>query len=127
MAAVGVGDEDLTELLAGNEGDNLFHAAGVELVEDVVEQQDRGVAAVGATEKVELCQLQGYDEGLVLSLTALAAYGVAAKGEDEVVAVDAVQRIAHDAVFGPVALDDLEEWATLAMGDVFDGHLLAVA
>ena len=38
MAAVGVGDEDLTELLAGNEGDNLFHAAGVELVEDVVEQ-----------------------------------------------------------------------------------------
>ena len=36
--AVGIGDEDLAELFAGNEGDDLFDAAGIELVEDVVEE-----------------------------------------------------------------------------------------
>ena len=38
MGTVGVGDEDLTELFSGDEGDDLFDAAGIELVEDVVEE-----------------------------------------------------------------------------------------
>ena len=38
MRAVGVGDEDLTELLSSDEGDDLFDAAGIEFVEDVVEE-----------------------------------------------------------------------------------------
>ena len=50
-----------------------------------------------------------------------------AEGEDEVVAVGAVQGITHDAVFGAVALDDLKERPTLTMGDVFDGDLFAIA
>ena len=38
MRAVGVGDENLTELLSSDEDDNLFDAAGIEFVEDVVEE-----------------------------------------------------------------------------------------
>ena len=38
MRAVGVGDEDLTELLSGDECDDLLDTAGIELVEDVVEE-----------------------------------------------------------------------------------------
>ena len=63
----------------------------------------------------------------MLALAALALDGMAAEGEDEIVAVGTVQGVTHDAVFGAVALDNLKEGAPLAMGDVFDGHLFAVA
>jgi hypothetical protein len=39
MVTVGVGDENLTELLAGHQLDNLLYALGIELVEDIVEQE----------------------------------------------------------------------------------------
>ena len=39
VIAVGVGDEDLPEVLAAHVVDNARHPAGVEFVEDVVEQQ----------------------------------------------------------------------------------------
>ena len=38
MVAVGVGDEDLAELVAGHQPDNLFNTVGIELVEDVVQE-----------------------------------------------------------------------------------------
>ena len=52
---------------------------------------------------------------------------MAAKREDKIVAMDTVQGVAHDAVFGAVALDDFKEGPPLTMGDVFDGDLFAVA
>ena len=91
MLAVGVGDEDLTELLASDELHDLFDAAGIELVEDVVEQQDGGAASIGAFEEVELCKFQCNNEGFVLSLTAFSFDGMPAKGEDEVIAMDTVE------------------------------------
>lgn len=39
VIAVGVGDEDLPEVLAAHVVDNARHPAGIEFVEDVVEQQ----------------------------------------------------------------------------------------
>ena len=41
MVAVGVRDEDLSIVRAGHEFDDLLHPAGVELVKDVVEKQQR--------------------------------------------------------------------------------------
>lgn len=38
---VAVGDQDLPERIFGHEADQLLHAPGVELVEEVVQQQDR--------------------------------------------------------------------------------------
>ena len=42
VVAVGVGDEDLPKVIAAHIVDDATHAAGVELVENVVEQQERG-------------------------------------------------------------------------------------
>ena len=39
MVSVGISNENLTELIAANEFDNLFHATGIKLVENIVEQQ----------------------------------------------------------------------------------------
>ena len=38
MGTVGVGDENLAELFSGDEGDDLLNTAGIEFVEDVVEE-----------------------------------------------------------------------------------------
>ena len=47
MVAVGVGNEDLTELPTGHQMDDLLDTRGIELVEDIVEQQQR--QALGRT------------------------------------------------------------------------------
>ena len=39
MVAVGVCDENLSELVACNKSHDLLHAVGIELVEDVVKQE----------------------------------------------------------------------------------------
>jgi len=39
VVAIGVGNENLSKLLAGNQADDLFHTGCIELVEDVVKQQ----------------------------------------------------------------------------------------
>ena len=52
---------------------------------------------------------------------------MATEGEHEVVAVDAVKRVAHDAVFLSVALDDFQQRAALTVGHIVDGHLFATA
>ena len=43
MLTIGIGDENLTKLLTGHQADNLLHTMCVELVEDIVEQQQRQV------------------------------------------------------------------------------------
>ena len=48
MVAVGVGDEYLAEAVAGHQSDDLLHAVGIELVEDVVEQEQGQGGALGA-------------------------------------------------------------------------------
>ena len=68
VLAVGVGDEDLSEGIAGDEVDDLFDALGIELVEDVVEQEQGSGLAACPLEKIELGELEGDDVGLVLSL-----------------------------------------------------------
>lgn len=44
----------------------------------------------------------------------------------QVVAVNAVQRVAHGTVFGTVAADDVEEVAALSVRHIPQRHLLAV-
>lgn len=68
MLTVGVGDEDLSESIAGDEADDLFHTLGVEFVKDVIEQEQGSCFAACAFEKVELCKFEGYHVGLVLPL-----------------------------------------------------------
>ncbi len=65
---VGVGDEYLTEVGLGDEGDDVFHSLCIEFVEDVVEEDDGGGAAACALEEVELCEFEGYEVGFVLTL-----------------------------------------------------------
>ena len=70
---------------------DLFHALCVEFVEYVVEQQQWCGFASRLSQEVELCQLEAYEECLVLALRAFALEWVAVECEVEVVAVYAVE------------------------------------
>lgn len=85
---VAVGDQDLPERIFGHEADQLLHAPGVELVEEVVQQQDRFFALFPGDDGV-LRQFEGYQERFLLSLRPVFAQGVAADFQHQVVAVDA--------------------------------------
>ena len=39
VVTIGIGNEYLSEVITGYQTDNLLHALGIELIEDVVEQQ----------------------------------------------------------------------------------------
>ena len=114
MAAVDIGDENLSEGVARDEADDLLHARGVEAVEDVVEQE-YGHLAAQAAQVVKLGELEGDEVGLVLPLRAFTLDGIAAKLHHEVVLVYAVQRIAHDAVFGTPITDGVEQGTAVTM------------
>ena len=58
MLTIGIGDEDLSEVVACHQSDDLFHALSVELVKNVIEQQDGRRLVVGAFKEVKLRQLQ---------------------------------------------------------------------
>ena len=122
MVAVGVGDEYLAEVAARDQSYDLLYALSVEFVEDVVEQQQgRGVASC-LSERVELGQLEGDEEGLVLSLAALPSDGVSAEGHLQFVLVYAMQRVAHDAVALSAAPYHVQQGAALAVGDVAQAY-----
>ena len=68
VLAVGVGDEDLSEGIAGDDVDDLLNALGIEFVEDVVEKEEGSGAAACAFEEIKLCEFEGNHIGLVLPL-----------------------------------------------------------
>ena len=88
VGAVGVSNKNLTEAVAGYHIDDALHPAGIEFVEDVVEQQDGHGRVVGFKE-IELGKSQGDGIGLALALAARAAHGVAVEQQFQVVTVDA--------------------------------------
>jgi hypothetical protein len=53
MLAPGVGNENLSELLAGNQPDDMAYALGVEFVENIIEQEDGHDVATMA-DKIEI-------------------------------------------------------------------------
>ena len=68
-SGLGVGEENLSETLAADKGDELFDAWEVEFVEDIVEKQD-GFYSGMVEEVLELGEFQGKGETLLLSLGA---------------------------------------------------------
>ena len=118
VVAVGVGNKDLSEVLAGNDSDDVLNPLRVEFVEDIVEKEYGTLV-----EEVELCQFEGNDVGLCLSLAGFALHGVSADEHLEVVLVDAMQGVTHNHVLVPVALYHLKQAAPLAMGQIAQGDI----
>ncbi len=94
VTAVGVGDEYLAEAAVGDELHDALHAVGIELVEYIVEQQER-FQACGAVQKFVLGKAQGYGECLALALRAGALHWHAVEREQQVVAVGPHGCVAH--------------------------------
>ena len=65
--SIGVGDEYLSEVIGRDQFDDLFHPLGIELVENIVEQQDGSRFALSLQEIV-LSQFQGNQVGFALPL-----------------------------------------------------------
>ena len=56
MVAIGIGDEYLSEVVAGDEAHYLLHTLGIELVKDVIEQQEGRGLRTCTLQEVELRQ-----------------------------------------------------------------------
>ena len=123
---VAVGDQDLPERIFGHEADQLLHAPGVELVEEVVQQQDRFFALFPGDDGV-LRQFEGYQERFLLSLRPVFAQGVAADFQHQVVAVDACRGEFVGEVFLPCREEQFVERPVVQLRLVVQFDLLAVA
>ena len=64
-----VGDENLTEIVLRHNVDYLLHAALVEFVENIVEEQD-GFAPAKAVDVLKLREFHGHEVGFLLPLRA---------------------------------------------------------
>ena len=62
MLPIGVCNEYLSELVAGHEFHDLLHAVGIELVEDIIEQEQGRGLVIRPFQEVKLCQFQGDDK-----------------------------------------------------------------
>ena len=125
MVAIGVGDEYLSESRRTNYLYDALHTDGVELVEDVVEKEQGCGARGSALEEVKLRQFECHGKCLVLTLTALTLHLMVAEGEEQVVAMHAMERISHCPILESVATDDLSERSSTAMRLIADAHLFA--
>ena len=115
VVAVSVCYEYLPEIITRHYVDNLLHTGRVKLVEDIIKQEYGQSLARCVPQELKLCQLERYDEGLVLPLTALASERVSVNHHLKVVTVNAVERVAYGTVPRPVTLYDIKQGATLAM------------
>ena len=101
---------------------DLLYAICIQFVEDVVQQQQwsfqLAIAPAGINDiaqKVKLCQFECSNKCFVLSLTALTFHHVVIQHKVKIVAMNAVKRIAHDAVFRPVAAYHVKQGTALAV------------
>ena len=89
VLAVGVGDEDLSEIGTVDQVDDTLNALTIKLVEDVVEEQDGAlVEYAGIAEEERLTELEGQQESLLLPLAAYTLDRVVAERHLEFVLVD---------------------------------------
>lgn len=99
VAAVGIGNEYLSETFGGHRLDDAADASGVQLVENVVKQKQWPQAA-GAAQEIVLRETQRDGERLALTLRGRAAHGQPVEGKFEVVAVRADGGVAQHGVAG---------------------------
>ena len=91
VLAVGVGDEDLSEIGTVDQVDDTLNALTIKFVEDVVEEQDGAlVEYAGIAEEECLTELEGQQESLLLPLAAYTFDRVVAERHLEFVLVDAL-------------------------------------
>jgi len=127
MVAVGIGDKNLSEPLCRYELHDLLHTLSIKFVEDVVKKQQWCCAGRRSPQEVELRQFQRQHIGLGLPLAALAPHGKSVDEHLQIIAVDAMEAIAHSPVAATVALDDIEQRTTLAVRDITQRHRLVTA
>ena len=122
VVAVGVGDENLAEVVTTHIVDNATHAAGIEFVENVVEQQEGRAPLTVVFEIEKLRQFHGDEEGFDLSLRGFLAHAVAVHQQVEVVLVRAVEGVADDVLAESPFAKDRGERAAVAVSFVSDAH-----
>lgn len=115
VVAIGVGDEGLPEGVSADKCHDALHALSIQAVEDIVQKQDGTCAIARVVKEIVLSQLKRHEHGLVLSLTTLATDGIAVYHHLQIVAMYAMQRVAHGKILVSVALNDIEQRTSLAM------------
>ena len=94
MLAVHIGNKYLSEFVARDKVYYLLDTLRVELVENIIKQQKRCLAALTA-QKIELRQFERHQIALVLPLRTLLFYGVATELHHKLVAVNALCSVPH--------------------------------
>ena len=97
MLAVRVRDKNLSEVTTSDQADDTLYTLGIELVEDVIEEEE-WMLRVGRREEGILSELQRNEEGLVLPLTSDLADELFAQEHLQVVLMKPHSRVAHQAI-----------------------------
>lgn len=91
VLAVGVGDEDLSEIGTVDQVDDTLNTLTIKFVEDVVEEQDGAlVEYAGIAEEERLTEFERQQESLLLPLATYPLDGICAERHLEFVLVDAL-------------------------------------
>ena len=122
---MGVGNKNLTEAPVFDIIQDLAHAAGVQLIENIVEQED-GRIVFARKKHVGFGQSKSNEEGFLLALAAEFFDGVAVERKNQVVAMDAVGCVLEQAVAFKVFLEEfvgcgLVECRTVGNAGLFAG------
>ena len=97
VLAVRVRDKNLSEVTTSDQADDTLYTLGIELVEDVIEEEE-WMLRVGRREEGILSELQRNEEGLVLPLTSDLADELFAQEHLQVVLMKPHSRVAHQAI-----------------------------
>ena len=123
MLAIDIGNENLAELVTRHKVHNLFHTAGIELVENIIEQQQWHLATL-AMEEMELSQFKSHKKTLVLPLRALLFNSITAKLHHKVVAMAPLCGVPHAAVIGTRCTQQGRQIALVHMAAESKAHTL---
>ena len=94
VLAIGIGDEDLPEAVRGCQLKDTLYAFAIELVEDIIQQEDRVHLRGG--EENGLCELEGDKVRFLLPLTPHLLDGIAIEHHLQFVFMNALRRPTED-------------------------------
>ena len=127
MVTVGIGDENLTEVVARHQLHDCLHSLGIQLVEDVIQEEQRRGVRHRTAKEIKLRQLQCEHKRLVLSLTSLTLHLIVAYQHLQVIPMHTMQRVAHGTILEPVSLNHIQQRTSLTMRHIPQLHLLTIA
>ena len=114
-------------MVTGNQFHNSLNPLCIQLIEDIIQEEQRKCIGTRALQESKLSQFQGYHESFVLPLTSLSLHRIITQQKLQIITVNTMQRIPYSTILKPVALDNIQQRTSLAMRNIVKTDLLLIA